>query len=112
MGRCAMSRGGDARSAPQDLAAADNHRATWSYHICERADAVALVPGRAEDTVVALLHTAWRFAKGSRIGIGRGASFVNLLAPGDRRLKAEGAWHLRLNRSQPGWHTDFVCLCG
>jgi hypothetical protein len=27
------------------LAAADNHRATCPYRICERADAVALVPG-------------------------------------------------------------------
>ena len=85
--------GGDARSAPQDLAAAaDNHRATWPYHICERADAVALVAGRAEDTVVALLPTAWRFAKGSRISIGRGASFVNLplRATEGRKRRAHG----------------------
>lgn len=44
-----------------------NYRANWPYHSCDRADAAALVPGRAEEIVITLLPTAWRFAKGSRI---------------------------------------------
>ena len=38
--------------------------------------------GRAEDTVVALLPTAWRFARATGSVLARGASFVNL--PSDR----------------------------
>ena len=44
-----------------------NYRASWPYHSCDRADAAPLVPGRPEDIVIALLPTAWRFGKGSRI---------------------------------------------
>jgi uncharacterized protein len=44
-----------------------NYRASWPYHSCDRADTVPLVPGHAEEIVIALLPTAWRFGKGSRI---------------------------------------------
>lgn len=44
-----------------------NYRARWPYRGCDRADAAPLVPGQAEEIVIALLPTAWRFAKGSRI---------------------------------------------
>ena len=44
-----------------------NYRASWPYHSCDRGDAAPLVPGRPEDIVIALLPTAWRFGKGSRI---------------------------------------------
>src|SRR5690348_13254817 len=44
-----------------------NYRASWPHRTHDRADAAPLVPGRAEEIVIALLPTAWRFAKGSRI---------------------------------------------
>jgi uncharacterized protein len=44
-----------------------NYRASWPYHGCTRGDAAPLVPGRAEEIVIALLPTAWRFGRGSRI---------------------------------------------
>ena len=44
-----------------------DYRASWPYHSCDRADAAPLVPGRPEEIVIALLPTAWRFGKGSRI---------------------------------------------
>ncbi|HJU16378.1 MAG TPA: CocE/NonD family hydrolase [Stellaceae bacterium] len=44
-----------------------DYRANWPYHSCDRADAAPLVPGRAEEIVIALLPIAWRFGKGSRI---------------------------------------------
>jgi putative CocE/NonD family hydrolase len=44
-----------------------HYRASWPYHSCDRGDAAPLVPGRAEEIVIALLPTAWRFAKASRI---------------------------------------------
>jgi hypothetical protein len=44
-----------------------NYRASWPYHSCDRGDAAPLVPGRAEEIVSALLPTAWRFGRASRI---------------------------------------------
>ena len=44
-----------------------NYRASWPYRTHDRADAAPLVPGQAQDMVIALLPTAWRFGKGSRI---------------------------------------------
>jgi predicted acyl esterase len=44
-----------------------NYRANWPYHSCDRGNAAPLVPGRAEAIVIALLPTAWRFGKASRI---------------------------------------------
>ena len=44
-----------------------DYRASWPYHSCDRADAAPLVPGQPEEIVIALLPTAWRFGKGSRI---------------------------------------------
>jgi putative CocE/NonD family hydrolase len=44
-----------------------DYRASWPYHSCARGDAAPLVPGRAEEIVIALLPTAWRFGKASRI---------------------------------------------
>ena len=44
-----------------------NYRASWPYHSCDRGDAAPLVPGRAEEIVLALLPTAWRFGRASRI---------------------------------------------
>jgi putative CocE/NonD family hydrolase len=44
-----------------------NYRGSWPYHSCDREDAAPLVRGRAEEIVIALLPTAWRFGKASRI---------------------------------------------
>jgi uncharacterized protein len=44
-----------------------NYRASWPYHSCDRADAAPLVPDLAEEIVIVLLPTAWRFGKESRI---------------------------------------------
>ena len=44
-----------------------NYRANWPYHSCDRGDAAPLVPGRAEEIVLALLPTVWRFGRASRI---------------------------------------------
>jgi len=44
-----------------------NYRASWPYHSCNRGDAAPLVPCRPEEIVIALLPTAWRFGKGTRI---------------------------------------------
>jgi hypothetical protein len=46
-----------------------NYRASWPYHSCDRGDAAPLVPGRAEEIVITLLPTAWRFGKASRIRV-------------------------------------------
>ena len=43
------------------------YRASWPYHTHDRADAAPLVPGTAEQLVLALLPTSWVFAEGSRI---------------------------------------------
>jgi hypothetical protein len=49
-----------------------NYRASWPYRTCDRADASPLTPGKSEEIVVALLPTAWRFGKGSRIRLAIG----------------------------------------
>jgi putative CocE/NonD family hydrolase len=77
------------------------YRASWPYHSYNRTDATPLARGHAEEIVVALLPTAWRFSRGSRIKlaisggdanhygqvphgrppvftIGRGTSFIDL----------------------------------
>jgi uncharacterized protein len=51
-----------------------NYRPSWPYHSCDRADASPLVPGRAEQIVIALLPTAWVFGKGSRIRLAIGGA--------------------------------------
>jgi putative CocE/NonD family hydrolase len=51
-----------------------NYRPSWPYHSCDRTDASPLVPGKAEQIVVALLPTAWVFGKGSRIRLAIGGS--------------------------------------
>jgi hypothetical protein len=48
-------------------ASPSNYRASWPYRGCDRAHAAPLVPGQAEDIVIVLLPTAWRFGRGSRI---------------------------------------------
>ncbi|HEY5302382.1 MAG TPA: CocE/NonD family hydrolase [Acetobacteraceae bacterium] len=50
------------------------YRASWPYHTHDRADAAPLVPGRPERIVLALLPTAWRFGKGSRIRLAIGGA--------------------------------------
>jgi putative CocE/NonD family hydrolase len=51
-----------------------NYRASWPYHTHDWADAAPLVPGRAEQIVLALLPTAWVFGKGSRIRLAIGGA--------------------------------------
>ncbi|HET6183660.1 MAG TPA: CocE/NonD family hydrolase [Acetobacteraceae bacterium] len=49
-----------------------NYRACWPFRSFHRADAAMLVPGVPAELVFALLPTAWRFAKGSRIRLAIG----------------------------------------
>jgi predicted acyl esterase len=47
--------------------APDNHRTSWPYHGCARADAAPLVPGEPALIRFALLPVSWTFRRGSRI---------------------------------------------
>lgn len=47
----------------------DTYRTTWPFRTFSKADAAPMTPGQQERVRLALLPTAWRFSKGSRIRV-------------------------------------------